>query len=483
VTTARPLSAAIARSRSLNTVAEQRLPRWFALLAFGVPAALLLGYFAASPSPRVILWLAVYGTFCVGVALATPPHLFIPATLVVVGVSTAFSSAVVSFGPAALYVSDIVMLLVVLRGVFPRQRDPAPHALAGAPHLLFVLFLFVLAVAGARAVVGGTPAASVVRGDLALFYWPFLYFGFTRVLAEREMNTRLLWRNLALVATGFAAYMFISRALNHTFQDPGLALVPTGPGETVPRNFGFASAFTIYPVLALAGVAGMANDRVHRLRWTLLAAVGVIATLTTLVRGEIYGLALGVLIVLVLSPRRGAAAGRSRTSIQLAVAAGVALLAVLAVDPKLGHAVIQRAVPFTGQAEEATVNADYRFKAMGAGITVARKHPVGLGVLDEAALEKHDIDPGYLVHSGFATLLILGGWVALAAAVLVLLAVVRRSFQTVSAPRWVQPAFVGTIVMLSVYSLSAAGLAGDTWVMPLGALVVALRFGLPRSAR
>ena len=184
-----------------------------------------------------------------------------------------------------------------------------------------------------------------------------------------------------MVAVGFAAYMFVARALNHSFHDSGLALVPTGPGETVPRNFGFASAFTIYPVLALVGVAGMANDRAHRLIWTLLAAVGIIATLTTLVRGEIYSLALGVLIVLVLSPRRASAAGRSRTSIQLAVVAGVAVLGVLAADPKLGHAVIQRAVPFTGQAEEATVNADYRFEAMGSGITVARQHPVGLGIL------------------------------------------------------------------------------------------------------
>jgi hypothetical protein len=32
--------------------------------------------------------------------------------------------------------------------------------------------------------------------------------------------------------------------------------------------------------------------------------------------------------------------------------------------------------------------------------------------------------------------------------------------------------------MLSVYSLGAAGLAGDPWVVPLGVLVVALRFGL-----
>ena len=127
--------------------------------------------------------------------------------------------------------------------------------------------------------------------------------------------------------------MFIARVLNHPFQDPGLAQVPTGDESTVPRNFGFASAFTIYPVLAVVGVAGMANDRAHRLRWTLLASLGIVATLSTLVRGEIFSLALGILLVLVLSPRRAAAAGRSRAALQLAVAAGIAVLALLAVDP------------------------------------------------------------------------------------------------------------------------------------------------------
>ena len=451
-----------------------------AVAAAGVP---LLGYFAASPSPRALLWLGVFGAFCIAAALAMPPHVFLPAMVIVAGVSTAFKGSVVSFGAAALYVSDFVVLLVVLRGALPRPRHEGRHLLAGAPQTLFVLLLFVLALAAVRGLLAGVPNASVVRGDLALFYWPLLYFGVTRILAERSLVTSLLWRNLALVAVGFAAYMFLARGFNHTFQDPGLANVPVGPGETVPRNFGFASAFTVYPVLAVVAVAGMANDRAHRLRWTLLASIGLIATLTTLVRGEVFSLLLGILIVLALSPRRGLAAGRSRTMVQLAVASGAALLAVLALDPRLGHAVIQRTVPFTQQASEATANADYRFEAMGAGLRVARAHPAGLGVLDEQALLNHDLDPGYLVHSGFATILIFGGWLALGVAICLLLAVLHRSFHVPASPGWIHPAFVGAMVTLSVYSFGAAGLVGDTWVIPLGVLVVALRFGIPSESR
>jgi hypothetical protein len=467
----------------INALFDRDVPRRVASLALGMAGALIVGYLAAAPSPSIFLRLGVYGTIVIAFALAIPAHVFIPATLLAVGVSTAFPSAVASVGPITLYFSDLAAFVVLLRGAAPRARNPGRHALAGAPQALFLLLAFVMAVAAARAIVAGLPTASVIRGDLALLYWPLFYFGFTRVLAETDLKTHLLWRNLALVAVGFAAYMFVARALGHPFKDPGLSQVPTGLGETVPRNFGFASAFTIYPVLAVAAVAGMANDREHRFRWTLLASIGALATLTTLVRGEIFGLALGILLVLVLSPRAGLAAGRSRTTVQLAIAVAAAMLVVLAVDPRLGQAVIQRSLPFTRQATAATANADYRFKAMGTGIREAREHPAGLGVLDQQALIEHKIDPGYLAHSGFATLLIFGGWVALAVSALVLLAVVRRSFQAPSPSRWLHPAFVGAITILSVYSLSASGLVGDSWVVPLGALVVALRFGLHPKTR
>jgi hypothetical protein len=460
---------------TLNSAAHRDLPARLTPLALGLFGAVLLGYTVSSPTGRMAS-VAIYGALALALALTVPPHAFLALTLLLVGVSTGFGSAIFSVGPAIFYVSDLVVLVVVARAVLPRPRHEGIHALRGVPQAFFAAWLVIMALAGLRAMLDGVPIASVLRQDLALFYWPLLYFGFTRVLAERSLNKRLLWRNLLFVALGFALYMFAARALNHSFQDPGLANVPTGAGEIVQRNFGFASAFTIYPILAIAGIAAFSAARDHRVRWMLVGCIGVIATLMTLVRGEIFSLALGIVLVVWLS--RGPDQGRARAALQLSVVLAVALLAVLAVDPKLGHAVIQRAVPFTHQAEGASTNADYRFQAMGAGIDVARAHPLGLGVVDEQRLADHGVQFGYLVHSGFATLLVYGGWVALVAAVLAILAAVRRSFATAAAATWRHPAFVGAIVMLSFYSLGAAGLAGDSWVVPLGALVVALRFGL-----
>jgi hypothetical protein len=454
------------------------LARRAALPTLGLVTALVIGYIVASPPGGILLPFAVYGAICLGIALALPPHLFLPAALVVVGISTQFGSSVVSIGPATLYVSDIAVLVIFLRGAIPRARHPGPRALRGLPQALFVVWVLVMAVAAVRAMVTGLPTSSVIRGDVALFYWPLLYFGFTRVLAEVDLDRSLLWRNLALVAVGFVVYMFGARALNHPFKAPGLALVPTGVGESVPRNFGFQSAFTIYPVLAIAGVAGMTSRRGDRRVWIALAVLGIIATLTTLVRGEIFALTLGILVVLWVAPRKAAESARVRSAFQLGLATAICLCAVLAVSPRLGNAVVQRTVPFTHQAKAATANSDYRLKAIESGIHVARAHPAGLGVQDELSLMKRGIDPGYLAHSGFATLGIFGGWVALVASVMMVLSLIRRSFQTEAAEDWLHAAFVGAILTLSVYSFSAAGLAGDTWVIPLGVLAVALRFGV-----
>ena len=81
----------------------------------------------------------------------------------------------------------------------------------------------IMAIAAVRAVHAGIPLASAIRGDLALFYWPLLYFGFTRALRERQFNVSRLWANLAVVAVGLAAYMFLARALNQPFGGTGLA--------------------------------------------------------------------------------------------------------------------------------------------------------------------------------------------------------------------------------------------------------------------
>jgi len=466
-------------NRSLAAFAPRPLGHWLFQITAGAFAGLLCAYAVVSPDGRLLKLL--YLLIALSLAVFLTPQLFIPASLLVFAVSTATSSPVLPSLPFAVYVSDFMVLLIAVRGALPRDRVPSNRALAGAPSRLFAVWAVVMAIAAALGMNAGVNLDSTIRGEQALLYWPLLYFGFTRVLRERGLKASLLWRNLAYVALGLAAWMFLARALNHPFDDPGLGRVGTGEGQAVNRNFGFAAAFVVYPLLALVGIAGMAHGGGHRSRWAVLALVGTVATLLTLVRGEIFALALGALLILWLRPRNVGHSARARTAVQLGLAIVTAVVGLIAVSPDLGNAIVQRALPITQQARSAKATAEYRQKAVDTGFRVALAHPIGLGVLDTARLDAHQIDRGYLAHSGVATLLLFGGWPALISALLVILALLWRSARLATATPWLHPAFVGVLAMLSIYSVGAAGLAGDAWVIPLGVLAVALRFTVPPS--
>jgi hypothetical protein len=450
------------------------LPYRLLIVVLAPLAALASAYMAVSPDEYVLKLLYLFVALSLSLTLA--PQWFVAVSVLCFAVSTSLDTPLLASLPVEVYFSDLIVVLIATRGALPRNRIQSNGALAGAPTILFALCAAVMVIAAARAVNVGVPLASVIRSDLALFYWPLLYFGFSRVLREYRLDVYLLWRNLAFVAVGLAAWMFLARALNHPFEGAGLADVPTGEDTTVPRNFGFAAAFIIYPALALVGIAGMAHGGSHRLRWFTLSSVGAVATLMTLVRGEILGLALGALVILWLRPRTHTISARMRSAVQLAFAVVAFAGGLIVANPTLGNAVVQRALPFTEQAAGAKQTAEYREKAVETGFHVARAHPYGLGVLDTARLDVERIDPGYLAHSGVAMLLIFGGWPALLSALLAILALLRRSSQLPASTPWLHPAFVGVLTMLSVYTISAAGLAGDPWVIPLGALAVALRF-------
>jgi hypothetical protein len=81
-----------------------------------------------------------------------------------------------------------------------------------------------------------------------------------------------------------------------------------------------------------------------------------------------------------------------------------------------------------------------------------------------------------VAHSGITTVLVYTGWVGLAAAVSALLGAVLASFRHPRPVAWLHPCFVGSVVVLAVYSITADGLVGQGWVIGLAALLAAVRF-------
>ena len=96
--------------------------------------------------------------------------------------------------------------------------------------------------------------------------------------------------------------MVFARVTNTPFEDetnPAIGHLGTvvTTGGDLRRDFGLATAFILYPALGLAGAAYL----LHGPRRTALAAgvlaVGILATLLTLIRGEIFGLVLGLAVI------------------------------------------------------------------------------------------------------------------------------------------------------------------------------------------
>ncbi len=425
----------------------------------GVVVAVAVGIILALvvASGGRLLWLLVLASAS-GLALSLKPDVFIAGALVVVGLSSVLEQYALHLGSATFYPTDIVVVLAFARSLRPADRLPLN---------------------------AGESMITIIRYETALLYFPVLYFAMSRLLRERTFSPARLWFLLSVVAVGFVIWMFVMRILNIPFENVSaggarLGEVTTSQGSVVRRDFGSATAFIIYPTLALTAVAAMAHSS-RRMTATALAFVGVVATLVTLIRAEIFGMLLGIAVILILRTRGEARTSRLFTGSALAVGFCAAILTLAYINPQVRDAIVERTLPgIASESTSADQTAEYRMKALRLGTKVAGRHPNGIGFRNEDALVRSEIDPGYLGHSVPAWLLVFMGWPGLIASVVALAALLATSFRVPSEIQWLHPAFVGIILMLVVYSFGAAGLVSQPWVIVLAGMAIALRFSLGR---
>lgn len=454
--------------------------------ALGVLAGLLVAFVLVSQEAPLFSRLLVFAA-ALGVALLASPQVFLAFSVLLLAVSSMLDGYAVHVGPSTVYATDALVMLAVVRALAPADRLPSVRALGPVVGAAFTLWSCLMVIAGVRAWNSGETLVTIVRFETALLYFPLLYLSLSRVLREKRLDISRLWRLLAFVSVGLVLWMFVMRILNIPFEgvDSGghLGQVVTNEGSVVRRDFGAASAFIIYPFLGLAGVAGMVYSP-HRRAAAMLAFTGILATFVTLIRGEIYGLILGIAAILVLQSRGSERASRFHASSVLAAGCAAALLAVAYVNPHVRDAIVERSLPgIATESRTAAQTAEYRKEALSLGSKVAREHPSGIGFRNEGVLKESKIDPGYLGHSTPAWLLVFTGWPGLIASTALLLALVRRSFQVAPEPSWLHPLFVGIVLLMVVYSLGAAGLVAQPWVIGLFSAALALRFSLVRRSR
>jgi hypothetical protein len=425
----------------------------------------------------------------IALAVAVPPHLFLALALLVFGAYSLSGDSPFTFAGAEVYSTDVLLAVVLLRAILPRDRIPTPAPLDGLARLLFGIWAVVMVVAGLRSALDGHDLVSIIRLETPLIYAGGFYFGLGRIIRERAFDLDKATRNLLIVALGFVAYMAFARLTNSPFETDhtsggNLGSVITTGGE-LRRDYGLASAFILYPVLALAGTAYLLYSPRRTATAAVVASIGILTTLLTLIRGEIFGLFIG-LAVIAFMRSEGAIkrAIRTRALVAASFALLIAGLALWVVSPPTARAVVERSLPwFTQQSEAAESTAEFRRKALDVGVSVAEREPAGLGLLPGDALEAASVSPGYLAHSAPAALLVYGGWIALIAAVTALLGLIGASFRAPRPVPWLHPWFIGSLLMLVVYSFAASGLMGQGWVIALAALIAALRFNAAEPAK
>lgn len=425
------------------------------------------------------LWLLVLASLAIGLALWVRPDLFLGASVVALAVSSAVTP--VNVASMKWYTYDILLFLVLLRAVLPRARqhqavrilDPAVAGPVG-------LWIVVMLIAGLRGSLAGNHIGTIARLETPLVYFPLFCWGFTRSLRESSASLPRVIKAIAITGLGLIAYAAYARITHHRFGNSvgsGIGIVPTTSGD-LRRDYGFFSAFQVYPLLTLGAFAYLFFSRRSRLSPTLVAGVGLAATLLTLVRGLIFGLVAGVIWLVVLSVKR-----RWHTNLGLRLLPLVVLLAACGAlffifSPVAAHGVAERVLPgILVQAKVATGNTDYRVHALAIAGHIALNHPVGLGFLAPDDLARAGFLPIYLPDTQWGALLVYTGWPGVLALVWAGLALVRRSFQLPANAPWLHPLVAATGLLLLVQGFGW-NVLGQTWSLGMIALILALRLGL-----
>jgi hypothetical protein len=437
------------------------------------------------------LVVVIAGLGVIVLALRCSPHAFAAAGLLILGTDQLSQAHPIRLGAVSAYTTDILVALVLLRAWSPRARAPTDRiGLGPVATALSLAWMGTLLLAAVRGLADGSAVKLVIRDGAPAVYLPALYLGFARLQEERKSTLVGLLKALAGVVCVLVLVFLVSRLLNLPFTfggASGLANVPLSNGTIVQRDYGFSSAFILYPALALAALSYRIHSPARSPVATFLLLVGVAVTLTTLIRAEIGGLLLGAAAIFVLPYASVLQSGR-RVRVALQAAIGLtALIAYLAIaTPSLLTGTIERVDPFASQASLAAYNANYRAAAAETAIQFTSAHFDGGGFIATTppgqtyaapSAVPASIDAGFAAHSAIAWLLYYTGWPGLLLAAAAWLAVGVRSFTAPAGNAWLHPAFVGIWLMLLIYDLGAAGLVAQTFVMGTAALALALRFG------
>jgi hypothetical protein len=442
--------------------------------AFSSVACLVIGEMLVATTPMVFILLLAIVALAAFLFAPTPFALGMSVlTFALFQISDAHP---IHLGSISIYTTDILLCLLILRGIRPIERAPASNSLGRFVHATFAIWFLMMAVGAIHGIHDETSLATVLRRFSPVVLYPGFVFGFTRLLREESRRNKDALSAAGYVVAGLIGWMLMMRVVGHHFEHVNhLGKVVLSNGELVRRDYGFATAFIVYPAAAVYAAAAYVGDEKKRFRLMGFIVLCVAATLLTLIRGEIFGLVAGLFAVFVFSK---SPVGHSTRRAPLLAFGGatvfVAAILLAVGNPSLGRAITERSLPGATESSYARATARYRLEALDAGISTARTHKSGLGFMSDTDLAARRIDPGFVAHSAPAWLLVFTGWPGAISGLACVVALAVRGLRDCRVRRFAGTAFVGVLAMMTLYSLSASGIVGQPWVIGLFALAIAL---------
>jgi hypothetical protein len=478
-------------ARAISATVRGRAPssQWAPRLTAGLGVVFMscaVGVAAATPHASLVFAGLLAIAITVG-ALTASPEAVLGASAIVFGTFQLSDSHPIHAGTVSLYSTDLLLCVLLLRAFSARERSPGGVRMSVIPKALAVMLAIIFVYADWRGHQAGLPLRSLVRTPMALLFIPLYTFAFSRILRERTLDLPRLYRVLGGIGLGFIVVMLGAHVTGKTFattasfsQNSNGYKVVTADGTLLRRDYGFPSAFILYPALALSGL-GCAVYATRKSYWAVVITIaGSMATFLTLIRGEIFGLMVGAVVLYAISPRgRRIWTPRRAQSLALVLAAtAVGALVVGVSSPALATGLAERTLPgVLSQGDYAQKTADDRLQAVGAGYQEAARHPLGIGFREASTLATETgVDPLFVTHSTPAWLLVFTGWPGLVIAIGLIVASIVASFSAQAREPWHHPAYVALACFFLVYSFSTFGLVGQPWVIGVASLLVAVRF-------
>jgi hypothetical protein len=165
------------------------------VFAVALGGALTIAVLVSAPDADIFRIAAIAATVCV-VALLVPPNIFLLGSFLFFATMQLFANTWFTIGPATFYVSDLFLGLVTVRAVAPHSRTVAQRNLGGLTLWAFGFWAVLMLFAIGRGLENGAPFDVIARYSMTLFYWPILYFGFSRVLRERGADASRVLRGI-----------------------------------------------------------------------------------------------------------------------------------------------------------------------------------------------------------------------------------------------------------------------------------------------